>query len=104
VSHKRKPASLLRDERLTDGEILQHYAADDLVELCGPVGTILAVDTRGFHKGKPLENRDRLLFQIQYSDSLFGQNYPVVNVPEQISETTSKRLSQDKRCFANFSS
>ena len=103
-SHKRKPASLLRDERLTDDEILQHYAPDDLVELCGPTGTMLAVDTRGFHKGKPLATRDRLLFQIQFSDSLFGQNYPTVDVPEEISETTSKRLSQDRRCFANFDS
>jgi hypothetical protein len=101
-SHTRKPAALLKDGRLTDEEILGHYATDELIELTGPAGTLLAVDTRGFHKGKPLLERDRLIFQIQFSDSLFGQNYPPVSVPRDISETTSKRLSGNRRCYANF--
>lgn len=101
-SHTRKPVALLKDQRLTDGEILEHYAPNELVELTGPTGTLLAVDTRGFHKGKPLLERDRLIFQIQFSDSLFGQNYPPVSVPREISVTASKRFSENPRCYANF--
>ncbi|MEL7499155.1 MAG: phytanoyl-CoA dioxygenase family protein [Planctomycetota bacterium] len=101
-SHVRKPATLLRDERISDEEILQHYPSQDLVELTGPVGTMLAVDTRGFHKGKPLVERDRLIFQIQFADSLFGQNYPPIQVDESVNPTARQRLERNRRCYANF--
>lgn len=101
-SHTRKPASLLRDERISDDEIEQHYKPEDCVELTGPVGTMLAVDTRGFHKGKPLAERDRLIFQLQFADSLFGQNYPPIRVPETVPTETSQRLASNRRCYANF--
>lgn len=101
-SHIRKPKSLLRDERILDDEIASHYKPEDLVELTGPTGTILAVDTRGFHKGKPLVERDRLILQIQFADSLFGQNYAAVPVPSNISDATLNRIRQNKRCFANL--
>lgn len=101
-SHLRKPAALLRDERISDREIEQHYRAEDLLELTGPVGTILAVDTRGFHKGKPLLSGDRLIFQLQFSDSLFGQNYPSIAVGDEVLERTCERLASNRRCYANF--
>ncbi len=101
-SHVRKPAGLLRDDRISDEEIANHYAADDLIELTGARGTMLAVDTRGFHKGKPLVADDRLIFQIQYADSLFGQNYPPIVVPANVAQSTSQRLLENRRCFANF--
>ena len=101
-SHTRKPAALLKDDRLSDDEILEHYPASDMVELTGKVGTMLAVDTRGLHKGKPLESRDRLIFQVQFADSLFGQNYPLIHVPSNIAAPMAKRISSNRRCFANF--
>ncbi|MFK7768828.1 MAG: phytanoyl-CoA dioxygenase family protein [Mariniblastus sp.] len=102
-SHKRKPAALLKDDRLSDDEILEHYSAEDMVELTGKTGTMLAVDTRGLHKGKPLEARDRLIFQIQFADSLFGQNYPLIHIPSGLPAPMAKRISSNRRCFANFS-
>ena len=101
-SHVRKPASLLRDERISDEEIARHYDPKDLLELTGETGTILAVDTRGFHKGKPLLSKDRLIFQIQFADSLFGQNYPPIRIDQSVPESTRKKLADDRRCFANF--
>jgi hypothetical protein len=74
-SARRKPPALLRDGRIADDELQRHYAAGDFHELVGERGTILAVDTRGFHKGKPLETGDRLLLQLEFSTSLFGQSY-----------------------------
>lgn len=102
-SHQRKPAALLKDARLSDAEILEHYQESDLVELTGKTGTLLAVDTRGFHKGKPLVNRDRLIFQIQFADSLFGQNYPLIHVPSSIAPKMARRISSNRRCYANLS-
>lgn len=101
-SHLRKPPKLLRDERISDQEIAAHYRFEDLVELTGPTGTVLAVDTRGFHKGKPLIARDRLILQIQFADSLFGQNYASVPVPADISAATLNRIRQNRRCFGNL--
>ncbi len=48
------------------------YAPERFVEITGPRGTIVVVDTRGFHKGKPLDAGDRLILQMEYADSLFG--------------------------------
>lgn len=101
-SHIRKPAELLRDERLSDEEILEHYPESDCLELTGKAGTLLAVDTRGFHKGKPLVARDRLIFQVQFADSLFGQNYPPIEVPGSVEDTTCQRIASNPRCYANF--
>lgn len=101
-SHRRKPPALLKDDRITDEEILEHYPSDDLVELTGCTGTMLAVDTRGFHKGKPLENRDRLIFQVQFADSLFGQNYPLIHVPSDLGQALADRITSNRRCYANF--
>ncbi len=101
-SHVRKPPVLLRDERIMDQEIEAHYRPTDIREFTGPVGTLLAVDTRGFHKGKPLTARDRLIFEIQFADSMFGQNYAPVSVTENITKKTRQRLQQNRRCYSNF--
>ena len=101
-SHLRKPAELLKDDRLSDDEILKHYPASELIELTGKAGTMLAVDTRGLHKGKPLETGDRLIFQVQFADSLFGQNYPQIHVPRDISRRWANRIAENRRCYANF--
>lgn len=102
-SHIRKPAELLVDGRLSDEEVLRHYSSTDLVELTGPTGTMLAVDTRGFHKGKPLVAGDRLIFQIQYADSLFGQQYPPIAIPHNLDHRIADRLKSNQRCFSNLS-
>ena len=43
-----------------------------LLRLQGVLGTIVAVDTRGFHKGKLPKNSDRLALEFEFSNSLFG--------------------------------
>ena len=40
----------------------------------------MAVDTRGFHKGKELLKDNRLLFQIEFANSMFGQIYPKIDI------------------------
>ncbi|HZR76040.1 hypothetical protein [Bradyrhizobium sp.] len=77
------PAALLDRgyARLPDEDVEQFYRSEDMVEIGGPKGTIFAEDTRGLHKGKHLLKGDRLLFQLEFSNSLFGatRNGPVLS-------------------------
>lgn len=79
-SHKRLDSKVRKDRRLTDEELLAHYPKESFKEFVGKKGTILAVDTRGLHKGKPLVSGERLLFQIQFSNSLFGAEYEKMKI------------------------
>lgn len=78
-SHTKLPKQIDRDGRFEDEEIEKVYGATNLIEICGKKGSIMAVDTRGFHKGKDLLEGKRLLFQIQFTNSLFGQQYDVID-------------------------
>lgn len=78
-SHGILPNEISRDGRFEDEELEKVYGADNLLELCGKKGSIIAVDTRGFHKGKDLLKEKRFLFQIQFTNSLFGQSYTPID-------------------------
>lgn len=77
-----QPWGLLRHHyaRIQDEEVFEHFSPELAREICGPAGTIVAVDTRAFHKGKPPIDRDRLIFEVEYTDSLFGASYTKVNL------------------------
>ena len=79
-SHKTLPNEVNRDGRYSDEEISKIYGVENLLEICGKKGTIMAVDTRGFHKGKELLKDKRLLFQIEFTNSMFGQTYPPMDI------------------------
>ena len=52
------------------------FAVDNLIELYGLKGTVMLVDTSGFHKGKILSaNKHRLLILTEFVDSIsrFGR-------------------------------
>lgn len=89
------PRSILRkgQVRIDDADVLAAYPAADLVELCAPRGTIIAEDTRGLHKGKNVHRGDRLMFQLEYSDSLFGMTYPDVR-QEMIASPVLQRMAE----------
>jgi hypothetical protein len=83
------PSSLLERgyARIADDEVEKCYPPEDFVEITGPRGTIFVEDTRGLHKGKRLEKGDRLAFELEFSNSLFGsaQKHPVlskIHVPQ----------------------
>jgi len=62
--------------RIPDADIAARFPREDIVEICGSRGTVFAVDTLAFHKGKPPRRHDRLVLQIVMCDSLFGANKP----------------------------
>jgi hypothetical protein len=79
-SHRERPAPLWRDGRHTDAAVLAQYGADREVEITGPRGTAIAVDTSGFHKGKPPRRGARLMLQLEYTSALFGQRYQTLTL------------------------
>ena len=97
-SCKRKPKSLCRDGRIQDEEMMNSFTGDDVVEICGERGTIIAVDTRGFHKGKPLEIGERLILQFEYANSMFGSNYKLLDL-EHVNDTFRKTVDQNSHLF-----
>jgi len=60
--------------RHTDEKILARYGQDTYREFVGPRGTIIAEDSRGFHKGLLPLTRDRLLLAFELSNTTFGAN------------------------------
>lgn len=62
--------------RLTDEEVIGAFGHESIASITGKAGTIIAVDTRGFHKGIVPRTGDRLILQFQYATSEFGGTVP----------------------------
>lgn len=58
--------------RLSDEQVRKEFSDDSFIEFTALAGTILAEDTRGLHKGRPLIKGDRLMLEFEFSVSLFG--------------------------------
>lgn len=58
--------------RLDSKEVIDCYGKNREITYEAPCGTIIAEDTSGLHRGLPVQKGDRLVFQIQFSNSLFG--------------------------------
>jgi hypothetical protein len=101
-SHLRKPKAVRRDGRISDDEIIQAYGQEGIIEITGQRGTVLAVDTRGFHKGKAPESGDRLLFQVEYTNSLFGAPYNRVAIDGTWSERALAQIQRHQAVFQRF--
>lgn len=101
-SNRYKPKELRRDGRILDDELHQHYSLEAFTEIKGPKGTILAVDTAGFHKGKPLEKGERLLFQMEFATSMFGQYYPPLVISDKMSREFIKKVKKYKCTFSEI--
>jgi ectoine hydroxylase-related dioxygenase (phytanoyl-CoA dioxygenase family) len=85
------PKQLLKKgySRLTDEEIYTYFGEKDIMRFIAEKGTIIAEDTRGLHKASKVLNKDRLILQIQFSNSLFGTTVPAA----EISKINSKNLN-----------
>ncbi len=80
--------------RLTDEEVKYHFAKENIIEFVAPCGTILAEDSRGLHKGKHVEQGDRLMLQIQFSNTLFGGYYPKTKMRSVICEKLKNNIAR----------
>jgi hypothetical protein len=78
-SHKDIPRSLRGDGRKTDDAVRAAGLWDNVSEICGPAGSLMAVDTIGLHKGKTPISSDRLALENEFATSLFGMDYEIPN-------------------------
>ncbi len=101
-SHKRKPRALLRDERIADSEMRQYYHDDRFVEITGPRGTIIAADTRGFHKGKAVIEGERLMLEFEFATSLFGAEWSALSLSEKFGMSFRQAVERSPRRYATF--
>jgi hypothetical protein len=105
-SHRRGgiPDGLLQKgySRLTDMEVETQYQKNRFIEFAAPRGTILAEDTRGLHKGKHVFKGDRLMLQIQYSNSLFGGEYPPASFGESVDPALQDMMSRFPRVYSHY--
>jgi hypothetical protein len=79
------PKALSTDGRKDDELVRSAGMWDKVIELTGPAGTFMAVDTAGLHKGQPPVTGDRCVLQVEFATSLFGApvDYPVFTPSEQ---------------------
>ena len=105
-SHKTRgiPANLLRKgyARLTDKEIAENFDKNNVIEFNAPRGTIIAEDTRGLHKGKHVSEGDRLVLQLQFSNSLFGGYYPKAALGGQMSNELRESVANYSWLYAAY--
>jgi len=88
--------------RLTDEEVNSNYPAERFVEFTAPRGTILAEDTRGLHKGKHVTSGDRLMLQLQFSNSLFGGDYPMSRITRFLDPSLEDMILKHPRIYSNY--
>jgi hypothetical protein len=98
------PTSMLRKGyvRLQDAEVLGHYGPQREVEFAAPRGTIIVEDTRGLHKGKAVSGSPRLVLQLQFSNSLFGGNYPKATMRDIKDARLARLVSQAPDVYASY--
>jgi Phytanoyl-CoA dioxygenase (PhyH) len=101
-SHRERPDPFYEIRRFSDDEVAAQYPEKEIVEIIGEPGTIVAVDTSGLHKGKPPERLHRLLLQIEFATSLFGQKYNGVVVPKDAQASWRATISKYPEVFQRF--
>jgi len=101
---KAQPKELLKRGmcRLPDEDVARFIPADKFIEINGARGSIIAVDTRGYHKGKPLVTGDRLLLQLEFADSLFGKDYPKASFGKKVDPALEKQIALYPRIYSHY--
>ena len=88
--------------RLTDDEVRKYYCAEDIVEFADVRGTVIVEDTRGLHKGKHVAAGDRLMLQLQFSNSLFGGFYQPAKLPREIIPQLRYAIAENPAAYKNY--
>jgi hypothetical protein len=105
-SHRRgkQPRHLLARgyARIPDHDIESYYEADDIKQIVGPKGTIFIADTRGFHKGTPLETGDRLVLQFEFCNNLFGGPYTKAELRGSYDSRLLELARKYRRIYSKF--
>jgi len=88
--------------RLGDEDVARHYPATDHVRFIGRKGTIIAEDTRGLHKGQHVERGDRLIFQLELTNTLFGGHLTRTAIEAPVTDALRDRVRAFPRIYSAF--
>ncbi|MBA3499101.1 MAG: phytanoyl-CoA dioxygenase family protein [Deltaproteobacteria bacterium] len=88
--------------RLPDADVARHYEPGDHMRFVGKRGTIIAEDTRGLHKGQHVVTGDRLVFQLELTNTLFGGALTVLPQAAPVDDTFRERLRAYPRVYSAF--
>ena len=77
--------------RISDEEIASVFGRENIIELAGRKGTVIAVDTLGYHKGKAPQTGARLVAQLEFATPIFARE---VSAPLQIPEKLEPELER----------
>jgi hypothetical protein len=98
---RNKPQKLLNRgyTRISDADLRPYYNSEDFKMLCADAGTVFAGDTTCWHKGSPLRSGHRLVFELEYTGSLFGANRPKMVVEN--SNASFRDFCKNNKVFAS---
>ncbi|TGL77740.1 phytanoyl-CoA dioxygenase family protein [Leptospira yasudae] len=88
--------------RILDEEIEETYPREKIIEFVGPKGTLIIEDTIGLHKGKHVVNGARLLFQMTYSDHMFGGSYSKRKFHTFKDKATEQFIMKNKEIYKKY--
>ena len=88
--------------RISDAEMVDKVGKENIVELCGSRGTILAVDTRGYHKGKMPTANHRLVAQMIFACPQFNIHAPRQPLPSNIVPELATALHDRPSVYERF--
>lgn len=84
-----------------DKEIYKYFDKKQEVVYTAPKGTVIIEDTKGLHKGTPVKKGDRLIFQMQFSDCMFGIN-PDASLPNEKIKELKEAISKYPKVYENY--
>jgi phytanoyl-CoA dioxygenase PhyH len=89
--------------RIPDKDIEAAFGKESIVELYGKRGTVLAVDTRGFHKGKMLTAGHRLMGQLTFSSPAYsGAHARKMKLPSEIEPALARAIKTSPRVYEKY--
>lgn len=89
--------------RIPDADVAAAFGEQNVVELVGKRGTVLAVDTRGFHKGKMLTAGHRLMAQLTYSCPPYsGAHGPGQKLTGDLDKSLAEAMKKSPRVFERY--
>ncbi|BAK78303.1 hypothetical protein NH8B_3552 [Pseudogulbenkiania sp. NH8B] len=88
--------------RITDEEVNDAFSADACLQFSAPRGSIIIEDTRGLHKGAIVSGDPRLILQLQFSNSLFGTNYPEARISKVVDQKLQGMLKQAPEIYRQY--
>lgn len=89
--------------RIPDADVVASFGEDAVQELPGRRGTVMLVDTIGFHKGKSLIKGHRLMAQMVYSFAHFsGERRNRLPIGANVHPSLAKAIEAEPRVYKRF--